>query len=190
MAELVDHETMTTAEAALRLSVSVRTVRSMIASGALEATRDGQRWLIAHRAVQSELERRLSSGEEVVLDLRDHVSAGEEVVAAAAPEPSHAVGDRVEGDRALVATPTLVGLIVAVALLLILCSSLVARTYLSSRGVVAGPTAQWRPVGTNDSIAATSNWANVVVMLAGAGILLGAQLIAFTPKLVRSLRAS
>lgn len=190
-----DTSTITTAEAALRLSLSTRSVRNLIAAGSLDAEREGQRWLISAASVRDELERR-----RVGVASSTPSAFGAAIVAPPKPAVVDAAALRAAPpDRQVVSHGTLLGMITAIALLVVICSSLIARSQIA-----ASPSGLDIPTVSSDvpadgfvavqdvdrSTEPSGVSPDLLLLFSGAGIMAGAQLLAFGPWLIRSRLAA
>ncbi len=197
---------MTTAEAALRLSLGPRTVRDLIASGVLRAEREGQRWLIDAASVREEEARRCGHDESGrhLLGLDGEQSGTQVRPSVIAPVPARA--DSLDPSLGLDARDSFVlegrrrmhrslaALVLFVAGLLLLMSVALARAssaeFLQPSEPVSASGVQ-RPVaqGAADDEALFGRAPLVLLMVSGAGVFLAAEMILLSPWLAaRSAR--
>ena len=173
---------LTTAEAALRLAISTRAVRTLIATGALEAERDGQRWSICPTSVRREEQRRSTDRRQPVESSTSSLIAADSFTPAV-PLTAGQWFDRFVGAKRLLVLVAAVGLVA-------LSVAAVRGQVSTAEPLLAGPTAvEAEPtravVDEGFAELATAPAASsgptardqTILMMAGAGIRLGAQLI-------------
>lgn len=186
-AGFVGERVMTTADAALCLQVSTRTIRSMIADGRLPARRDGQRWLVCAATVLAEAEVRNGSSRQSETNSSVIVGPASSVELDGSPGFAAPGPGRAQGGAATISASTLRMLLVVAALLLIACSALIARSQLASGepSVSTGIAVVASPGLAADGGAGSVARSDVLVLLAGAGLTVGVQMIAFAPNWLR-----